>query len=81
MTTIHVEIPNSLHDRASELARRDGISLEQLIASALAEKMSALDAEQYLAQRAARGDRAEFSRILSDVPARPPLPGDERAPQ
>lgn len=77
MSTMSLRLPESLHERARELAKREGVSINQLIATALAEKISALDTVAYLEERAARGSREAFLEVLSRVPARPPLPGDE----
>jgi hypothetical protein len=49
MGTLSIRLPNSPHQR---LAEREGISINQLVSSALAEKLSALDAERYLRERA-----------------------------
>ena len=77
MSTMSLRLPESLHERARELAKREGISINQLIATALAEKISALDTLEYLEERAARGSREAFLEILSRVPSGPPVPGDE----
>lgn len=77
MSTMSLRLPESLHERARELAKREGISINQLIATALAEKISALDTVAYLEERAARGSREAFVEILSRVPSGPPVPGDE----
>ncbi|HUO09106.1 MAG TPA: toxin-antitoxin system HicB family antitoxin [Phycisphaerae bacterium] len=77
MTRINIELPASVHERAKQLAERDGVSVDQFIATALAEKMSVLEAEAYFRERASRGTREAFDRALAKVPARPPLPGDE----
>jgi len=77
MSTMSLRLPESLHERARELAKREGISINQLIATALAEKISALDTVAYLEERAARGSREAFLEILSRVPSGPPVPGDE----
>jgi len=77
MSTMSLRLPESLHERARELAKREGISINQLIATALAEKISALDTVEYLEERAARGSREAFLEILSRVLPGPPLPGDE----
>ena len=58
MSNISLRLPESLHKRARELAERENISINQLIATALAEKMSALLTAEYLAERAARGSLA-----------------------
>ncbi|MGH9350376.1 MAG: toxin-antitoxin system HicB family antitoxin [Vicinamibacterales bacterium] len=68
MSALSLRLPNSLHERARELARREGISINQLVSSALAEKMSALLTEEYLEARAQRGSRALFDAALAQVP-------------
>jgi len=67
MSTMSLRLPESLHRRAKELARQEGISINQLVATALAEKISALAAGEYLENRAARGSRRKFERALSKV--------------
>lgn len=67
MTALSLRLPESLHRKLGELAEREGISINQLINSAVAEKMSALMTEEYLAARAARGRRRKFSAVLSKV--------------
>ena len=79
MTTIRVRLPNSVHDRLRQLASREGVSMNQLVATAVAEKVSAIEAGEYLAERAARGDRAAFEAALGRVPDVNPEPGDELA--
>jgi predicted transcriptional regulator len=79
MSSISLRLPDSLHKQARELARKEDISINQLIATALAEKMAALMTGEYLAARAARGSRSKFDRVLKKVRARKasPIPGDE----
>jgi hypothetical protein len=77
MSALSLRLPESLHRRVRELSEREGISINQLIATAVAEKLSALDAEDYLAERARRGDRNKFDRALDRVRDRAPDPGDE----
>jgi len=76
MSTLSLRLPKSLHERARELAQQEGVSINQLIATALAEKISALDTIGYLKERAARGSREAFLRALDQVPAAAPIPGD-----
>jgi hypothetical protein len=77
MSTMSLRLPESLHERARELAQRDGVSINQLVATALAEKVSALDTVEYLKARASRGSRDGFLEVLSQVPGGEPDPGDE----
>jgi hypothetical protein len=72
MSAINLRLPESLHDAVRELAKRDNVSINQFISLALAEKIAALMAEDYLAQRAARGSRAKFDAALDHVSDIPP---------
>ena len=67
MSAISVRLPASLHEAARELAKRENVSINQLIALALAEKVSALMTEEYLEERARRGNRSAFERAMSKV--------------
>ena len=80
MSSISLRLPESLHKQARELAKKEDISINQLIATALAEKMAALMTGEYLAERARRGSRRKFDRVLRKVRARnaDPIAGDER---
>jgi hypothetical protein len=57
-----------LHQRWKDVAEHEGISINQFITTAVAEKMSALLGAECLAERAARGDRSAFDRALAKVP-------------
>ena len=57
------------------MAEREGISINQLINSAVAEKLAALMTEEYLEQRAARGSRRKLRRVLAKVPDVKPAKG------
>jgi hypothetical protein len=68
MSIVQVQIPDSLHKSMSDLAGRDGISIDQFISTAIAEKLSALMTENYLKDRGRKGDRAKYDAILAKVP-------------
>ena len=68
MSTLSLRLPESLHKRLAELAKRDNVSINQLISSAVAEKMSALDTAEYLQARGSRGSRTRFEAVLAKVP-------------
>ena len=67
MSTMSVRLPESLHKRVRDLAKREGISMNQFIATALAEKLSALMTREYLEEQGRRGDRQKFDRALGKV--------------
>lgn len=81
MTALSLRLPNSLHARARELAEREGISLNQFVSTAVAEKLSALLTEEYLGARAKRGSRAAYLKALGKTPDPPPVAGDELRPR
>lgn len=68
MSTLSVQLPNSLYKSLQDLAEREGISIEQFITMAVAEKMAALMTEGYLAERAKRGSREKYEAALAQVP-------------
>lgn len=81
MSTLNVNIPESLRRRAQSLAQDDGVPLDQSIATALAEKVAVLDADSYIRERAARGSREKFDRVLSKVPDVEPEEHDRLSPR
>ena len=68
MSTISLRLPESLHKKARELARKENTSINQLVSSALAEKISALMTEEYIEQRAKRASKEKFRKVLRKVP-------------
>ena len=79
MSTLSLRLPESLHRQLGEVAEQEGVSINQLISSAVGEKMSALWTEQYLSARAKRGSKKRFVAALSKVPNREPEPDDRLA--
>jgi hypothetical protein len=68
----------SLMDEARRLADEEGVALNQLINVAIAEKLSALRTERYIAERAARADVPKAIAILKRAgTGRAPMKGDE----
>ena len=67
MSTISLRLPESLHKTVREIARQENISINQFITVALAEKISALLTDEYLTERAKRGDRKKFENALTKV--------------
>ena len=68
MSTITVRLPKSLHAKIRELAQAEGISMNQFLVIAAAEKMAALMTEDYLTHEAQHGKRADFAKVLHAVP-------------
>jgi hypothetical protein len=71
-----LRIPKTLHEQVKELARDEGISLNQFVMLALAEKVATLQTIDYLERRAARGSREQLLAILANAPDVEPEPFD-----
>ena len=76
MSALSIRLPESLHRNARAFALREGVSVNQLVATALAEKLAALGAEDYLRLRAERTSLAKFEQALALVPGNPPSDED-----
>lgn len=76
MSTLSLRLPESLHRRLAEVAAREGVSINQLISSAVAEKMAALLTEEFLEKRAERATLSRFTAALAKVPDTEPPTSD-----
>lgn len=73
-----LSLPVSLKETVARLAKDDGVSLNQWIATAVAQKIGAVETvEVFLAERAARANPGDLQRYLDGAPDTPPAPGDE----
>lgn len=78
MTVIEkIAIPESLLKRVREFSRKEGITVDQFVSSAIIEKASAWATVEYLEERAKRGSREKFQEVLSKVPKIQPAAYDE----
>jgi hypothetical protein len=77
MSSLSLRLPESLHKKLRELAERDDISINQFIATAVAEKAAALLTVDYLEARGQRASTKLVDSVLSRVPDVPPTAGDE----
>lgn len=68
MSTLSLRIPESLHRELRDLARREGVSINQVISSAVSEKVASLRTLAYLRERGRRGKRRRFDEVLAKVP-------------
>ena len=77
MSTLTVELPDSLKESIEELAAREGYSVSQFLASAASEKLAVVMTMDYLRREAAAGRREDFDRYLKAVPEIVPPPEDQ----
>ena len=68
MSTLNISIPDSYHEMVKTVSKEDKISINQFIASAIGEKLSAMQTAAYLQKRAERGSREKFLVVLNNAP-------------
>lgn len=67
MSAISIRLPNSLHEAAKELAKKEHISINQFITLAVSEKLSVLGTEEFLEKRAKHANREKFLSTLKNA--------------
>ncbi len=77
MSALNLRLPNSVHRHVRDVAKREGVSINQFISSAVSEKISAIMTEEYLEQRGKKARKGAFKRVLGKVPSCELFPGDE----
>ncbi len=78
MGALSLRLPESIHRHIREIAKQEGVSINQFISSAVSEKISAILTEEYINARAAKAaDFDKVDQILANVPERSPVVGDE----
>ena len=68
MSTMTVDIPNSLARRILDLAQGEGLTVSQFLASAASEKVAVWEAEDIIERRAQAADPSAISVLLAKVP-------------
>ena len=76
--TYRLRLPRSIKAAVEEIARIEGASMNQFVATAVAKKLAWLSTAAYFAKRGTRADLAAFKRILKRKGGEPPREGDER---
>jgi len=77
MAAVSLRLPDSIYEFAKELSTKDSVSLNQFIATAVAEKVSALNTQSYLNSRAQNASKEKFLNALSKVPDSEPQEFDK----
>ena len=75
--TYPLRLPRSLKQAVERLSRADGTSMNQFVATAVAEKVSALETARFFVDRKARADFKAFDKIMKRRGGKPPRSGDE----
>jgi hypothetical protein len=76
-STYPLRLPLSIKAKVEKPAKADGISISQFVATAVAEKLTAMNTATFFAERRARADFAAFDRLIRRKGGEPPRPDDE----
>lgn len=68
MSALSLRLPKTLHEQLKELAQEEGISVNQFVLLAVAEKIATISTIEYLEKRAERGNREKLLKILDKAP-------------
>lgn len=81
MSQYALRLPNSLYKAATELAKKEDTSLNQLFITAIAEKIASINAEELINARAEQSDEADYKSLLKKIKrlnkGKKPLEGGE----
>lgn len=77
LSTYSLRLPRSIRAGVERLSKEDGISINQFVSIAVAEKLAMLQAQDYFAQRSALADMAAFDQLMQRSGGEPPRAGDE----
>lgn len=77
-TTYPLRLPASIRAEVEKLAKREGISVNQFIALAVAQKVSALNAATWFSERRSRADMKAFDRLMRRKGGEAPRPDDAK---
>ena len=80
MSALTIELPDELHQKAQEVAAAKNLSMDALVAIALAQSLSRLVADPYLEGRAAKATGKDLEEFLAQVPDAEP-PESDRLPE
>lgn len=76
-STYPLRLPASIKAEAERLALQEGTSLNQFVATAVAEKVATLRTADFFAERKGRTNWPAFDRLINRDGGEPPTPGDE----
>jgi uncharacterized protein (DUF1778 family) len=68
MTVLSLRLPKTMYNHLREVAETEGVSMNQFVTLAVAEKIATLDTMDYLEERAKRGSREKLLAVLDKAP-------------
>lgn len=68
MNVLSLRLPKTMYNQLKTAAKAEGVSMNQFIMLAVAEKIATLSTMNYLEERAKRGSREKFLAVLEKAP-------------
>lgn len=75
-STYPLRLPRSVKAEVERRAKSEGVSVNQFVATAVAEKLAAMNTAEFFAERRGRADFAAFDRLMARTGGEPPHPDD-----
>lgn len=75
-STYPLRLPRSVKAEVERRAKQDGISINQFVATAVAEKLAAMGTAEFFAERRERADFGAFDQLMRRKGGEPPAPDD-----
>lgn len=76
LSTYPLRLPRSIRTGVERFSKQDGISINQFVSIAVAEKLAMLQAQAYFAERSARADMGAFDQLMQRAGGEQPRAGD-----
>jgi len=80
LSTYPLRLPRSIRASLDRVSKRDGVSINQFVSIAVAEKLAMMEAQTYFVERQARADVAAFDAVMARTTGEPPREDDRILP-
>jgi len=80
LSTYPLRLPRSIRASLDRVSKRDGVSINQFVSIAVAEKLAMMEAQTYFVERQARADVATFDAVMARTTGAPPREDDRILP-
>ena len=80
LSTYPLRLPRSIRASLDRVSKRDGVSINQFVSIAVAEKLAMMEAQTYFVERQARADVAAFDAVMARTGGEPPREDDSILP-
>lgn len=68
MSTLSINLPDSIRQRVEVLAREDGVAVDAFVATVLSQRIAVAEADSYVRRRATQGSAQQMLEILEMAP-------------